>query len=82
MTEQMIARRAHKDIGALSTILGDSKFLLGDRPCTADASVFGFLHCILNSGVEAPVAKVVRNHKNLLDYVDRSLSIYWDSKAT
>ena len=77
MTEEMIARRTHKDIEALSTILGGGKYLLGDRPCTADACVFGFLHCILNSGIESPVAKIVRDHKNLVEYVDRNLSIYW-----
>ena len=82
MPEEMIARRAHKDFEAISNILGKEKFLMGEKPCTADASVFGFLHCILNCGIETPLAEIVRDHKNLVEYVDRNLTIYWDNKAT
>lgn len=82
MTEDMIAKRAHKDFEALSNILGNEKFIMGDRPCTADASVFGFLHCILNCGIETPLAGMVRAHQNLVDYVDRNLSLYWNNKTS
>lgn len=82
MTEEMIARRAQKDVEAISNILGEEKFLMGDKPCTADASVFGFLHCILDCGIETPLVGMVREHKNLVEYVDRNLRVYWDDKTS
>ena len=82
MTEEMIATRAHKDFEAISNILGEEKFLMGDKPCTADASVFGFLHWILDCGIETPVAGMVRDHKNLVEYVDRNLRVYWGDKTS
>ena len=81
MTEEMILKRAHKDIEALSTLLGTNKFLVGDKPCTADAAVFGCLHGLINSGVDSPLAKIVNEHKNLVEYVQRNLDTYWAKES-
>jgi glutathione S-transferase len=32
-----------EELAALSQMLGDKAFLLGQRPCAADATAFGFL---------------------------------------
>lgn len=40
---------------ALSNILGNKKFLLGDEPCEDDAAVFGLLAQALYSSPGAPI---------------------------
>ena len=42
-TEQEIFEIAVKDLVAVSEILGPKKFLFGDKPCLADASLFAFI---------------------------------------
>jgi glutathione S-transferase len=40
--EEMIAR-AIEEIDAIAALLGDKPYALGDRPCTLDATLYGFL---------------------------------------
>jgi glutathione S-transferase len=45
--EQAILAKA--DIEAIATLLRDKPYLMGERPCGADAAVFGFVACFLES---------------------------------
>ena len=42
-TEEEMYAIAEPDLLAVSRILGDKKFLFGDKPCLADAALFGFI---------------------------------------
>ena len=55
-TEQEIYEIAEKDLVAVSEILGPKKFLFGDKPCLADASLFVL---IVGSAWEHPKSPVV-----------------------
>jgi glutathione S-transferase len=42
------AELAIADINALATLVGEKAFLMGDRPCGADATVFAFVASFLS----------------------------------
>ena len=42
MSEADINMLLDEKLAALSQILGEKKFLLGQQPCVADAAAFGF----------------------------------------
>eukprot|EP00058_Branchiostoma_floridae_P024685 XP_002610175.1 hypothetical protein BRAFLDRAFT_216960 [Branchiostoma floridae] len=60
------------DIRALSALLGDKPFLMGTKPTTVDASVFGQLAQVVYTQLPSPHRQVIINScDNLLDYCDR-----------
>lgn len=66
-----IAKLTARDMKALSDFLGDKPYFMGDRPCSADASIYAFVAsslCELFDGVERNAAKA---HQNLVDYDKR-----------
>ena len=66
------------DLKAVSDILGNKEFLLGDRPSTFDCTVFGFCANVLYSGFESPLATYLNgNTTNLCQFCDRMKSLYW-----
>lgn len=67
------------DLGyaALARLLGDKPYLLGDRPCGADASVFAQLAGILTPFFDGPVRDAARRHANLVDYADRLMAEFF-----
>ncbi|MCI0598518.1 MAG: glutathione S-transferase C-terminal domain-containing protein [Beijerinckiaceae bacterium] len=65
------------DINALATLLGDKPVLMGDRPCGADASVFGFVVQLLLPDLPAPLRTAAEKHENLFTYRDRILARYF-----
>ncbi len=62
---------AERAIAALAGILGDRKYIMGDKICGADASVFAFVDSISCKHFETPVIAMVERHKNLAAYRDR-----------
>lgn len=66
------------DLKSLSEFLGKKKFLLGDEPCQADASVFGQLGQIYWHGFGNPCYTVYfKKYKNLCDYCERMKDKFW-----
>ena len=66
------------DLKAVSDILGNKEFLLGDRPSTFDCAVFGFCANVLYSGFESPLNTYLKgNTTNLCQFCDRMKSLYW-----
>jgi len=47
----------HDDLTALSTILGDKPYLLGDAPCEADGAMFAVLYTIIYGQLISPELK-------------------------
>jgi glutathione S-transferase len=68
---------AMRDINALATIIGEKPFLMGDRPCGADASVFSFVAALLIPIFVTPTRTAAEKHQNLTRYRDRVLRQYF-----
>ncbi|PAV87405.1 hypothetical protein WR25_14211 [Diploscapter pachys] len=61
-----------KDMAALVNILGDKKFLFGDRPTSADCTVFGQIATVYYLPYEVVVQKIIREEfKPIHDYLER-----------
>jgi glutathione S-transferase len=59
------------DLAALSTLLGDKRYLFGDRPCTVDASAFAFISGAAAFPGDSSLRSFVRAKKNLMEYEAR-----------
>jgi glutathione S-transferase len=66
-----IAWLAGRDIEALAALIGDKPYLMGDRPCGADAFVFGIVTSILTPPLGNPLQAAMRRHSGLVAYRDR-----------
>lgn len=66
-----------RDIEALAAILGDKRYLVGDRPCGADATLFGQLTALLTPPLGSPVRDAILRHPNLVRYVERITAEYF-----
>jgi glutathione S-transferase len=80
-TKQEIERLGIRDIDALAEILGEKPFLMGETPCGADATVFGFLICLLSPVYQSPIRAAAESHANLVSYRDRVLKLYFSDFA-
>ncbi|KAF4708623.1 hypothetical protein FOZ63_024914 [Perkinsus olseni] len=85
LPEEERKKRLHEDISALSTILGEKKYILSDdKPTTVDATVFGFMWCEL--GVDPEYEKVCafcqecKKYDNLMSYYERMMKLMNRSK--
>ncbi len=68
---------AARSFAALAQILGDKPYLTGDRPCGADASVFGLLAGALTPLFDSLVRDAALAHDNLTAYADRMMARYY-----
>lgn len=64
---------AKKDLTALSTLLGDNKYLYGDRPTTIDATLFGTLVSLYDPPLNSQAIKpyMEQSTPNLVSYMKR-----------
>ena len=70
-----------RGIDALSQILGDNRYFLGDAPSGADATVFAFLACGLAPHFESPLRDKMKSVANLVAYHDRMMREYFPEFA-
>jgi len=69
---------AQGDIKALSDLLGEKEYLLGENPSSFDCTVFGLCANILYSGMESPMCTYIKeNAKNITALCDRIKETYW-----
>jgi glutathione S-transferase len=76
-SRDQIERLAIKDLETLATIMGSRSFLMGERPCAADAAVFGMIAAILTPILESRVIDAASSHSNLVKYRDRMMERYF-----
>lgn len=77
-TPEEIYKIAEQDILAISKILGDKEYILGDKPSSFDCALFGFLANILWCGLESPLATFINESaKNLIDYTKKVKELCW-----
>jgi len=64
---------ANRTIDALSQVLGDNAYLMGDKPCGADATSFAFVAGGMPEIFESPLQEKLSRTGNLVAYRDRMM---------
>ena len=80
-SEDEIAQLAVRDLGAIADFLGDKPYLMGVRPCGADATVFAFVAGCLAARFKTPIRIAAELQPNLAAYRDRMLAQYFPELA-
>ena len=74
---------AERDLLAVSEILGQKKFLFGEKPSLADAAVFAFVAAATRDCPQSPFAELTKfKAKNLERHARRMKELYypdWDN---
>lgn len=61
----------NRAIDSLSQVLGDNRYLMGDKPCGADATAFAFVAGGLPDLFQSPLQEKLSRTGNLVAYRDR-----------
>lgn len=70
-----------RDIETLAMLIGDKPYLFADKPCGADATVFGFLASVLAPMADSAVRDAALAKPNLVAYRDRIMRAYFPENA-
>lgn len=76
-----IAVLGARDVETLSTLIGDKPFLMGDKPCAADAAVFAALALLMDPATASPTRDAALARPNLVAYRDRMMGRYFPNFA-
>lgn len=76
-SEDVIIEQGKADLDALSLLLGDQAYFMGDRPSSIDACVFGFLGVTLYVSGDNPLYQYAASRKNLMQYCERMRERYF-----
>jgi hypothetical protein len=66
-----------RDFQALSDILGDKPYFLGDKPTSWDAGIYSLLTNAIDFPTESPLKEIGRSFENIVAYHDRMKEKYW-----
>jgi glutathione S-transferase len=80
-TPPQIAELGKRSIDALSQLLGDKSYFMGDSPSGVDATAFGVLAAVLTPFFDTPLRQAAERHPNLAAYVDRMMRRYYPEHA-
>lgn len=80
-SEPEIVALGMRSLAALAGILGDKRYLMGDRPCGADATVFAVLAFILTPYFESELRRQAEQFDTLTAYVDRMMAEFYPEFA-
>jgi glutathione S-transferase len=72
---------AMRDVDALAAILGTKRYLMGDTPCGADATVFAFVESILTPPLDDPLRAAMQRHENLVAYRERLVRQWFERSS-
>jgi glutathione S-transferase len=76
-SEAEMTAMASRALDALSQILGDGRYLMGDAPCGADATAFAFVANVLTTTFESPLQAKAASLPTLVAYRDRMLAEFY-----
>lgn len=84
-TEAEITLLAERSLDALDVFIGDKPYLMGDKPCGADAFVFATLAGAMTPYFNSPVRDAAIARPRLVAYVSRMMDRYypefeWDAE--
>jgi glutathione S-transferase len=68
---------AERCIDALSQVLGEHKYLMGDQLCGADATAFAFIAGAMPTVFESPLREKLERVPNLVAYKDRMMAEFF-----
>jgi glutathione S-transferase len=74
-------RLGEADVDALSLLLGDQPYFLGNMPTSLDASAFSFL-THLQAGPHSPVSARIQSYADLTVYCSRMKDLLWSTPAS
>jgi glutathione S-transferase len=80
-TQEEIYELGKQDIQALSHLLADKPFILGDKPTTLDASAYGFIVSIIRAPIESGLKRFTMDQANLVALCDRIDELYYNDKV-
>lgn len=81
-TRADIERLATRDLDALAAFIGGKSWLMGERPCGADAAVWSMVAGALCPHFDTPIRDAAERHANLIAYRDRGMARWFpDLKA-
>jgi glutathione S-transferase len=66
-----------RSLGALSALLAGKPFLMGARPCGADATVFALLAGLLTPFFDSPLRRRAERYGDLAAYVERGMARFF-----
>ena len=72
---------AGRSLMALSLLLAEKPYLMGGRPCGADATAFAMLSGIMTPYFESPLRARLLQFGNLTAYVDRMMAQFYPEHA-
>ena len=70
-----------RSLTALAEILGDKAYLMGSRPCGADAVTFAALAAVLTPFFDSPLRRRAEGFANLVAYVERMMAQFYPDFA-
>lgn len=76
-TREELVRIGNRGIEAVSQVLGDKAFLMGDKPCGADASAFPTVAGVLCDRFQSEMLEHAKTKANLLAYRDRCMELWF-----
>ena len=76
-----VIRLASADIDAIANQLGTKPWLMGNEPCSADASVWSAIIGCQCPAFDTPLRAAVDKHQNLKDYVGRGMARWFADGA-
>ena len=76
-SDDEIADLGEKSLDALSHILGDKRFLMGDQAVAVDAVAFAMLAAILTPFFDSPLRRRAERFANLVAYRDRLMRRFY-----
>ena len=80
-SEQELVALASKGVTSIADILGDKRYLMGDKPCGADATLFAFAGSLLCPTFDTPIRTAAEGHANLVAYMDRMRAEFYPGFA-
>ena len=76
-THDEVIELAARSLSAVSVLLADKPYLMGDRPCGADAIAFGIIAGLLTPYFESALRRRAAQFANLGAYADRMMARYY-----
>lgn len=80
-TRTEICRLGGLALAALADVLGGNRYLMGDKPCGADATAFAFASSALCPLFESELLIQARSHPNLVAYSERIMKEFYPELA-
>jgi glutathione S-transferase len=73
-----IADLAARDFASASELLGDKPYLFGDKPCSADATLFGFTASAATPFFDTSIREAAERCPNLIAFQWRMMDRYYE----